>query len=672
MPEQFANSLIHEKSPYLLQHAYNPVKWETWNETTLQRARTENKLLLISIGYSACHWCHVMESESFEDAEVAQLMNENFICIKIDREERPDVDQVYMTAVQLMTGHGGWPLNCFTLPDGRPIYGGTYFPKQQWMSVLQSVAEIWKNNPSKAEEYAAELTNGMLHLENREPAGFDINYSLDILHQSVKRVMDSFDYEWGGYNRAPKFPLPNNWIFFLRYAHVSGNEVVLKQVNLTLSSMAGGGIYDHIVGGFARYSTDLQWKIPHFEKMLYDNAQLISLYAEAFSKTRNENYLHSARETAEFLANEMRSPEGGFYSALDADTDGEEGRYYVWEEEELRTLMPQTDFELFAKVFSVNEEGYWEGGKYILLRNASLAQLAVEYSVRESELREKISNWKKTLSQYRSSRTRPGLDDKILFGWNGMAVRAFCDLFRITNEDHYLQSAINTMEFIFTHGLKEDGSLFHAYKNGAYIHAFLEDYAFVIDAAIALYSLTANNKWINMAVDCTEYCFRAFYDFRYGLFYFTSVDADPLVVRKTETTDNVIPSANSQMARNLIQLYKITGKNQYKQTAERMLCATSHEIVPYLSGHSNWALAMMELLGDQKEVVIIGTDCKSLQQEIASHYLPDVAFYFSEEENDTFIFKGRYKQGKTLIYVCKNQTCLTPVETFTEALQLMN
>jgi uncharacterized protein len=672
MSHRFTNALINEKSPYLLQHAHNPVNWESWNEVTLQRAQAEDKLLLISVGYSACHWCHVMEHESFEDEAVASMMNEHFVCIKVDREERPDIDQVYMSAVQLMTGHGGWPLNCFALPDGRPIYGGTYFPKEQWIKVLRNLVDLRQHNRAKTEEYAAELTNGMLRIENYELRSDPTALTSEILHSAIKQLTPSFDTEYGGYARAPKFPLPNNWLFLLRYAHLNGDSSLLRQVYRTLNAMASGGIYDQIGGGFARYSTDVYWKVPHFEKMLYDNAQLISLFAEAYRKGRNENYKNVILQSVEFVNRELSAAAGGFFSALDADSEGEEGRFYVWTLEELKALIAEEDFELFSHIFSVNETGYWENENYILLQGDSLSELALRFGMKESALTDKVNHWKKLLLERRNTRARPGLDDKILTGWNAMMIRACCDAYASLGDSRLLQQAENAIVFIEKNLRKSDGGIFHGFKGGAYINGFLEDYVFLIDALLALYSVTGNAERLESATALTEYCFAKFFDTKTSLFYFTSSDDDPLVIRKTEITDNVIPASNSQMARNLFALYKITGRHYYKTTAEAMLQCVLPEVVPYPSGHSNWALLLMEILTPSMEVVVIGINARLVMREFAEQYLPNVSFFYSESQNESAVFKGRYQQGKTLIYVCRNNACQAPIETVAEALRLIN
>ncbi|UPT66233.1 MAG: thioredoxin domain-containing protein [Sphingobacteriales bacterium JAD_PAG50586_3] len=401
--KKYTNQLINETSPYLLQHAHNPVNWYPWGEEALAKAKAENKMLLVSVGYSACHWCHVMERECFENEEVAALMNEYFINIKVDREERPDIDQVYMSAVQLMTGRGGWPLNCITLPDGRPIYGGTYFPKDNWMAILQQMAEIFTYERERAEDYAAKLTEGVaLSGLAIKSTATDINWD-GVLNETVATWMNNLDNVEGGPARAPKFPLPNNYLFLLRYATLYKNENLLKHVNLTLTKMAYGGIYDQLGGGFARYSVDGFWKVPHFEKMLYDNAQLVSLYAEAYKATGIVLYKEVVDDTLGFIERELTSPEGLFYSALDADSEGEEGKFYVWKKEELTALLGN-DFAVFADYFNINLEGLWEHGNYILLRKKDEQTLAAQHGLSVSDLKDKVASWKNLLLAERAKK----------------------------------------------------------------------------------------------------------------------------------------------------------------------------------------------------------------------------------------------------------------------------
>jgi len=656
------NSLINETSPYLLQHAHNPVNWFAWNDDTLQKAKEENKLILISIGYSACHWCHVMEHECFEDESVAILMNKHFINIKIDREERPDIDQVYMTAVQLMTKHGGWPLNCFALPDGRPIYGGTYFSKQQWMQVLQSIADLYKTNKNKAEEYANELTKGILHAEMIVTQGDSRELHLETIHKSIKNWKPLLDREEGGLNKAPKFPLPNNYVFLLRYAHFFSDESLMQQVHLTLQKMAFGGIYDQLQGGFSRYSVDAFWKVPHFEKMLYDNAQLISLYAEAYQQSKNKLYKQIVEECVSFIEKEWWNKDNALYSALDADSEGIEGKYYVWKKEELRLHLDEKTFDLFCEYYNVSEVGYWEHGNYILLRKDTEKQIALKNQITETELIKSISSAKNKLLAIREKRIQPSLDDKIICSWNALMLKAYTEAYKVFGNDQYLNKAVLLANFLTTK-MKNGDALFHSYKNNqAKINAFLEDYAFVIDAYIALYEVSGISDWLHEAKRLCEYTLTHFYDKQSNYFFFTSDEDAELIVRKIEISDNVTPASNSQMARNLVRLHKHFYLPHYYEIAKKMCEKLSDEISHYGSAYSNWAILQLELMLPFKEIAIVGKEYKSYFLKINQNYRPNTIFAISETEQELPLLRSRYVSEKTLIYVCENNSCSAPVE----------
>jgi uncharacterized protein len=501
---KYTNALIKETSPYLLQHAHNPVNWYSWGDEALEKAKSENKMILVSVGYSACHWCHVMEHESFEDETVAAIMNDNFVCIKVDREERPDIDQVYMLAVQLMTGQGGWPLNCFALPDGRPIYGGTYFPKQQWINVLLNLTDLFKNEYEKALDYANHLTEGVKLAELVKVNDRQDVFKIDTLHYCYKNWKIRFDNEYGGPDKAPKFPLPNNYQFLLRYAFVSDKkEEVLKHVNLTLKKMTYGGIYDQAGGGFSRYSVDYFWKIPHFEKMLYDNAQLVTLYSEAFQATQDPLYKQVVFETLEFIEREMTSPEGGFYSALDADSEGVEGKYYVWKQEELKNILKE-DFIVFADYFNVNERGFWEHDNYVLMRHDDDEVVAERQGISVTALQELIQKCKKNILSERQKRIRPGLDNKILTSWNALMLKGYIDAYNAFGEQKYLDAAEKNVGYLISHACKEN-KLLHLVKSVSSLqcssenieeYGFLEDYSFLIEALLSIYQSTHGDNYL--------------------------------------------------------------------------------------------------------------------------------------------------------------------------------
>ena len=667
-----SNHLIQETSPYLLQHAHNPVNWFPWGDEAWAKAKKENKLVLVSIGYSACHWCHVMEKESFENDSTAKIMNDHFVCIKIDREERPDIDQVYMSAVQLMTGGGGWPLNCFTLPDGRPIYGGTYFRNDAWNDLLLKLSSFYSNNKEQAEKYAEELTMGIQKSElvvlNTEAPAFTI----DDAHLIVNNWRKFFDNEEGGPNRAPKFPLPNNFEFLLHYYQATKDKSILQYVTLTLDKMANGGIYDQLGGGFARYSTDSQWKVPHFEKMLYDNAQLISLYSQAFQLTKNENYRTVVDETFGFVINELTSPEGGFYSALDADSEGEEGKYYVWKKDELKQLLGN-NADVFIAYYHVNDLGYWEEGNSILVRNKPEAEIARSFSISTTQLKKIISESKKILLSERNKRIRPGLDDKQLTSWNALMIKACCDAYDVFNDKKYLDAALRCANLLNSKVKRSDGGLYRSYKNGkATINGYLEDYSFSIEACIALYQSTFDEQWLNEARQFADYTLQHFYDKQTGMFFFTSDLDQALIARKTEIRDNVIPASNSSLAKGLFYLSGYFEDKKYAAIASQMLNNVKNEMASYGSSYSNWSQLLLHYVTPFNEIVIVGKEAEKKRIELNRHFLPNkILAGSSDGKSKLSLFEQRFSEGKTLIYVCLNHTCKLPVDNTAAAIQLI-
>jgi uncharacterized protein YyaL (SSP411 family) len=661
------NSLQYESSPYLLQHANNPVNWYAWNDETLALAKKENKLILVSIGYSACHWCHVMEHESFEDKAVAEIMNRDFINIKVDREERPDIDMVYMGAVQIMTGQGGWPLNCFALPDGRPVYGGTYFPKGQWINVLQSLAQLFKEAPEKAEEYAGNLTKGLEQLEL--PRSFnDVGFMMHSLDASVQKWKMGFDQEQGGPNRAPKFPLPNNYLFLLYYNYFKQDTVVQKHLALTLAKMARGGIYDQLGGGFARYSTDLYWKVPHFEKMLYDNAQLISLYTQAYKQNPNDLYKQTVYETIAFVEEELTSPEWGFYSALDADSEGVEGKYYVWEKEALQNILGD-EFTLFADYYNVNETGYWEDGNYVLMRDADDASMALKYHLSVDAFRSKIDSCKKILLKERRKRVKPGLDHKILASWNGLMCKALCEASLVFEEEPFKELALKNAVYLKDTYCLDTGKLLRVKTKNTSIAGFLDDYAFVADAFLMVYVISGDEKWLSQARELSDYAIANFYVKQTNTFFYTNQTEEKLIVRKAEWSDNVIPASSSQMALNLRKLSVYYDHKEYLDISTTLLKAVIVEIENYGPGYSNWALLLLECIEPQTEVVIVGKNVNEKLLALYKHSAPNVIFAISDQPSDLPLVKNRYVHDSTNIYVCMNNSCLLPTSSVDEALQ---
>ena len=676
MKYKYTNDLINETSPYLLQHAHNPVNWKAWNDNTLAQAKRENKLIIISVGYAACHWCHVMEHESFENSMVAQVMNDNFISIKVDREERPDVDQVYMNAVQLMTGSGGWPLNVVALPDGRPVWGGTYFKKEQWINVLNQISKTFKESPEKLYEYADKLEQGIKSIDivslNKDEAVFDIEF----IDTTVKKWSRQFDNRKGGMNRSPKFMMPNNYHLLLRYAYQNNDKKLQDYVNLTLTKMAYGGVFDQIGGGFSRYSTDINWHVPHFEKMLYDNAQLVSLYADAYLITKNELYKNVITETLEFIKREMTAPNGVFSSSLDADSyteegELEEGAFYVWKKETLKTLI-NNDYPLFSDYYNINNYGLWENGNYVLIRKDDDASILKKHKITQAKLQEKIENWKLTLFTAREKRDKPRLDDKVLTSWNALMLKGYVDAYRVLGSESYLDSAIKNANFIINTQLREDGGLYRSYKDGkSTINGFLEDYAATIESFIALYENTLDEKWLITARDLTNYTFDHFFDNQNKMFYFTSNEDASLVTRNIEFRDNVIPASNSIMAKNLFKLSHYFDNEIYLETATAMLNNVKPEIESYSSSYSNWLDLMLNYTNQFYEVAIVGQEAIEKITALNNTYLPNKIIIGSLSENSLPLLKNKYVEGKTLIYVCVNKACKYPVEQVNEAIKLI-
>lgn len=670
---KYTNELIHESSPYLLQHAHNPVDWMPWSDKALEKAKKENKPLLISIGYSSCHWCHVMEKESFEDSLVADLMNKHFVCIKVDREERPDVDQVYMNAVQLMTGRGGWPLNCFATPDGRPFYGGTYFPKDNWMEILNNINRLYHDEPDKIEEYANNLVNGIRETEIiPNSTSSDDSLNLELIKSGLASWSSAFDNEYGGKNQAPKFPIPNNYQFLLNYYFHTEDENIRQHVLLTLEKMAYGGIYDQIGGGFSRYSTDDKWKVPHFEKMLYDNAQLISLYANAYRLNQNPLYKKVVDESIQFVFEELRDGNGAFYSALDADSEGEEGKYYVWKKEELESILGD-DFSYAKAYFNVNSYGLWEHGNYILIRKDHNDALAKKMDISTDELEAKIETIKSKLKIERDKRIKPGLDDKSLTSWNALMVGSLVDAYYSFHNEDYLEEAIKSAKFIVNQQMNDDGSLWHSYKNGkSSINGFLEDYCFSAEAFIKLYEATLDHDWLEKAVILTDYSLINFFDKESKLFYFTSNKDADLISRSKEINDNVIPASNSSMARVLFRLGKLYPDLEYETISKNMLLQIKGQLNTYLPSYSNWAILLMEQTNPFYELAITGEDAKEKLLEIHETFIPNkIILGMTEEQVSLDLLKDKWIDGETMIYVCENKVCLRPVNKANEAVNLM-
>jgi uncharacterized protein YyaL (SSP411 family) len=679
----FTNRLAQETSPYLLQHAHNPVDWYPWGPEALAKAQTEQKPILVSIGYAACHWCHVMERESFENEAVARVMNAHFICIKVDREERPDVDQIYMDAVQAMGVQGGWPLNVFLTAEAKPFYGGTYFPQGNWTKLLENIGQAYAGEhraelEQSAERFAqaigkSELEKYSSHLKLDEvadgsetgPAGVsDEEFKLLVYNLGVK-----FDRQYGGMNRAPKFPMPSIWRFLLRGHAISGSRVLLEQTVLTLREMAWGGIYDQAHGGFARYSVDEEWLAPHFEKMLYDNGQLISLYSEAFQVTGEELFRETVYDTVEFVRLELTNDEGGFYSSLDADSEGEEGKFYVFTKEELRVIIGEEE-PLFSDYYNCTALGNWEHGRNILHRRQTDAAFAEAHQLTPGTVAELVTGWKQKIMAARATRVRPGLDDKILTGWNALMLQGLCDAYRAFAEPEFLVMAERNAAFI-QHTLRNGEQLYRTAKNGkASISGFLEDYALVIQAFISLYEVSFEEMWLHEAKTLADYVLAHFFDPREQQFFFTDSAAEPLIARKKELFDNVIPGSNSLMAHNLHRLGRHFEEATYANLAVAMLAQVRPLVVKEPQHLTNWAALYAAVLRPGAEITIIGPAADDFREEISRRFLHDAVLAGSNGGSELPLLRLHKlpSQGRTAVLVCRNQACLAPVYSVAEAL----
>jgi hypothetical protein len=678
MNTENSNHLLGETSLYLQQHVHNPVDWYPWSKDAFEKAKSENKLVLISIGYSSCHWCHVMERESFVDSATAKLMNDNFVCIKVDREERPDIDQIYMKAVQLMTGSAGWPLNCFTLPDGRPIYGGTYFANPTWKDLLEKLSQFYKESPGQAERYANELLQGIHRPEIVNQANESATLRPEILSRTVDQWKKYMDHVDGGPSRSPKFPLPNNYSFLLRYATEQKDEELLKYVHLTLKKMAYGGIYDQIGGGFSRYSTDSMWKVPHFEKMLYDNAQLISLYSKAYKAHPDPLYKQIVYETAAFLKREMSDGEGRYYSALDADSEGEEGKFYTWTKEELKALalppiVDGKERELVDDYFNINERGLWEKENYILVRHKDNAKLAAKYAMNLVDFENYIADVKATLLKKRETRIRPGLDQKVITSWNALQATALCDAYSAFGDNDFLEEAKKCMGNIRLNAFNSSGFLLHVEsQRGKMKTGFLEDYAFTISGMIALYQSTFDEQWLIAARNLTDEAIRQFHDNGSKLFWYNSNLEHNLISRNQEVTDNVIPSSNSEMANVLFVLGEYFDNENYTKLSNEMISAVVGDMPRWGSAYSNWANLLMNFTSPYKQTVIAGENAIAERKKIASKYNPNMLLAGTVSNTSELpILSNRFVPSETMIYVCENKTCKLPVRTAAEALKLI-
>jgi len=684
-----SNRLINESSPYLLQHAYNPVDWYPWGNESLQRAKNEDKPIFLSIGYSACHWCHVMAHESFEDEEIANIMNENFINIKVDREERSDIDDIYQRVCQLSTGNGGWPLSVFLTPDQKPFYVGTYFPKYSrygmpgFGTILSQLAEAYKTRRQEIHSATTEFMTALSHTaRDVQRQGGDIDVDQSILDEAAVGLLHIGDPMYGGFGHAPKFPNPSNLLFMLRYYDISGLSRFKDFVMFTADKMAAGGIHDHIGGGFARYSTDQKWLIPHFEKMLYDNALLTKMYAELYQISKNERYLYVIEKTLDYVIREMTSPEGGFYSAQDADSEGEEGKFYVWSKNEIvNALGDQTIGDIVCEYYGVTQGGNFEG-KNILNIRTSLNDLAQKYGRQPDMVERIIKDASKRLFEIREKRIKPGRDDKILTSWNGLMISGFAKGYEVTDNKKYLDCAINAVNFIEARIAKADGRLQRTFKDGiSKLNAYLDDYAFYVNALLDVFEVNSKAEYLERALIYTDFMLQHFWDHNEGNLFLTSDDHEQLIVRTKNLYDLAVPSGNSIAASNLLRLYHLVQNNDYLDRAEKIIKAGAKTALENPFGFGQLLVAIYLYVKKPVEITIILDTKQKLHSQMANwlnrQFIPNRIVAMIENDlqleqlQKYLFFKGRNsdeeKENKSeFAFVCRNNTCSLPIYSVEE------
>lgn len=667
------NNLDKEFSPYLKQHSENPVWWQAWSQAVLNEAQLQDKLLIISIGYSTCHWCHVMERESFEDQEVADLMNAHFIAVKVDREELPHVDQLYMNAVQLMTGRGGWPLNVVALPDGRPVWAGTYFPKMQWMQSLEQLIKIKNKQPRKLIEYADKLAEGIVAME-QFPG--DANTQLEFpMDKTIKKWSSNFDKKWGGFGNAPKFMMPSALNFLLQQAHLTKDNQLLDFVENTLDQMALGGIFDQVSGGFARYSTDEQWHIPHFEKMLYDNAQLMQVYSKAYLQFQKPLYKAIVSKTADFMLAEMKDSSGLFYAALDADSDNEfgvaeEGAYYVFTEEDFKKQDLFND-DLFKAYFGINKFSYWENNQYVL-RLKQTDEVFIAENNLSAEIFEGLkTTWMNALKSIRQEKSRPHTDKKFITEWNALSISGFCEAYRITQNKSYKEAAIKAAQEIWLAYEQNNKSLPRILKQSKVIPGYASDYVQFTQALLAVFQMTDEVSWLRKALEMHQQSTDLFYDNKAKKVYLTSELQNHLIARPVDYRDNVITSSAAQFAHNAFLIGLLTENDAYSQTAQVLLQKTLPEAKDYPIMFAHWLSLWHRFKNPFYEVVITGPNAYAFKQQLMKTYMPNAVFLASDKASDLPAFEQRFVPEETYIYVCLDKVCKLPVQTPEEALKLM-
>jgi uncharacterized protein YyaL (SSP411 family) len=690
-----SNKLIESRSPYLLQHAHNPVDWYPWGDEAFDKAKREDKAIFLSIGYSTCHWCHVMEHESFVDEHVAALMNNVFISIKVDREERPDVDNVYMSVCQMMTGGGGWPLSIIMTPDKLPFFAATYIPRDSgygrlgMIDLVPRVGELWRNHREEALSAADRIVECL-----RKPAATASRVSdsgVSLLHSAFVELEDGFDDEFGGFIGKRKFPMPHSLVFLLRYWKRTGNDRALEMVNRTLTAMRCGGIYDHVGFGFHRYSTDPEWRLPHFEKMLYDQALLASAYLEAYQATRNEFYAETARQTLDYVLRDLTSEEGGFFSAEDADSEGEEGKFYVWTKKELADLLGADDAHLLAAVYEIREEGNFREestgertGMNVLHTALPIEQAAAQVGISEGDLHSRLTSSLRWLFEHRIKRVRPALDDKILTDWNGLMIAALSQGIRVLGDRKYADAASRAAEFLLSEMRTPHGRLLHRYHRGdAAVFGYLDDHAFLIHGLIELYQSVFETRFLKAAVELNATLMERFFDPATGAFFFSANDAEILIHRTMEFFDGAVPSGNSIQLLNLLRLARLTARREYEESARRLLDAFSDNVSTGALHHTQFLVGLDYAIGPTSEVVVVegarSDGVVEMLGALCGTYAPSKVVLLKWALSDggqlsslaPFVDKLAPADGKTTAYVCSNHACSLPTTDPVEMLRLL-
>ena len=677
---EYTNKLIQETSPYLLQHAHNPVDWYPWGEEALQKAKQEDKPILVSIGYAACHWCHVMEKESFEDEATADIMNQHFVCIKIDREERPDLDHFFMDALQATSGNGGWPLNMFLTSEAKPFYGGTYFPPRRvynrpsWQEVLLQIQQAYQNRRKEIEEQASNLLDYLTKAnQTKHPSSVlqldPSSFTLDQCRKAFDSILAMSDQEYGGFGKAPKFPQTFTIQYLLRYSHYTGDHAAFKQAELSLKSMMRGGIYDQIGGGFCRYSTDAVWLAPHFEKMTYDNALLLVVLSEAFQINKDDEYKRVVCQTIDFMKREMMSEEGGFYAALDADSEGEEGKFYTWSKAEFEEVL-KNEAMLMSSWFDVTEQGNWEGANILRVKQ-SLDSWALENGLSPEQAVVKIEEASRLLLEARNRRIRPGTDDKIILGWNALFNHALVKASLAFNEPSWLKLAERNIDFLLSVFYKEKESLWrHTYKNGeAKYPAFLDDLAYLVQALLSIYEPTAKLKYLEKAREIIEYLQQYFLDETGIFYYFTPSNQEDILVRKKDIYDGAMPSGNALMAWNLYRAGILLGEETWKSRAIQMVDVVKDGLIKYPNSFGVWANLMLELVQGTHEILVLGEQAKQEGLSLFEPFIPNKVVMLSKEVLEEYpLMAQKQVTDQTTFYVCKQYSCQLPVNSVQEVL----